>query len=57
MKRYKILTAKLLLVISALFFFAEYEKLEFIWIQGLALVVAIACLKYLGAWDALGRNK
>lgn len=57
MKRYKILIAKLLLVISALFFFGEYEKLEFIWIQALALVVAIACLKYLGAWDTLGRNK
>ena len=57
MKRYKLLLAKIALPISALFFFADYQDLRFLWIQALAVVVAIASLKYLGAWDALGRNK
>ena len=57
MKRYKILLAKIALPISALFFFAEYNDLHYLWIQGLALVVALISLKYLGLWDAIGRNR
>lgn len=47
MKRYKILLAKIALAISALFFFADYQKLEFLWIQALALLVALICIRYL----------
>lgn len=47
MKRYKILLAKIALAVSALFFFADYQDLRFIWIQALALVIALICIKYL----------
>ena len=55
MKRYKLLTAKILLGISALFFFADYEKLEFLWIQAIALVVALICIRYIKINDNIGK--
>lgn len=47
MKRYKLLLAKIALAISALFFFADYQDLRFIWIQVLALAIALICIRYL----------